>query len=213
MRFKVDASGFPGHVSLSIGFDETNFDPSSILEELSEFEPFVDGIIVTDAFTGDLLHGSDLFRMLKSRGLFVKLETDGLRPGYIGKLAYEGLVDLFSIDVLAAPGYGEKVDEFIGRQIPEYFELLSESLNYAKSADLELVYPIVPGFNDSRDEIARVSEFASDYGARLVLSSPDKFDVDSSPSLYDLYSLANYSVAETWIKTRRSGYDIVKPGF
>ncbi len=230
----LDASRYPGHLTYVLEFCGCNLKCpycyavdclksqnkpvglASVLEEIMDHQPIVDGVV----FTGGEPTQQDLFplaRALKAGGLDVKIETNGLNPSLIGKLVHNGVLDSVSVSLKAIPGDRETLKKSAGKLVRNYWSTLETTLGFARHVDLEIAYLVIPGFNDDPKNIEKASLLARRFEARLVLEeyNPEtrldpEFDYPS-PRVSYLYELADYSLVETWIKTRRGGYEFVKP--
>lgn len=81
-----------------------DLDRDSLLADLAGRASFIDGVVVTggeptlDPALGDWLAA------VKSLGLAVKLDTNGLRPDVLAELLERRLIDSLAIDLKTAPG-------------------------------------------------------------------------------------------------------------
>lgn len=74
-----------------------------VLEELAERRGFIDGVVITGGeptLAAELL---PLLRGVRTLGLLIKLDTNGLAPQVVEQVLAEGLVDLIACDLKTAP--------------------------------------------------------------------------------------------------------------
>jgi anaerobic ribonucleoside-triphosphate reductase activating protein len=118
------------------------------LEFLEERKEFLDGACITGG--EPLLHKGllEFCKMVKAKGLLVKVDTNGSMPGVLERLLHEKAVDFVSMDVKASPknyalAAGVEVDlEKIGKSISLIREL---ALGY------EFRMTVVPGIHSKED--------------------------------------------------------------
>jgi len=121
---------------------------AALLEELRERRSFIDGVVVSGGEPTLDPELPLLLREVKSLGLQVKLDTNGLAPKVLERLMAEGLLDYVALDVKTAPArYGKlhtgpvKIDA-----LPASARLLIEG-----KVEYELRTTCVPGFVEEAD--------------------------------------------------------------
>jgi pyruvate formate lyase activating enzyme len=106
------------------------------LDYVRDMEGWIDGVVISGG-EPTLDRGLPaLAAELKSRGVAVKLDTNGTRPDVIERLAAEGLIDAVSMDVKAPLDY--RYFEIAGT----VFDLSSirRSIEFLKASDLEVEF-------------------------------------------------------------------------
>lgn len=93
----------------------------------------------------------EFVRSLKSQGFKVKLDTNGSRPGILGRLLEEGLLDYIAMDVKAPP---EKYNFLTGTRVD--LEAINESIALLKNSQVtyEFRTTVVPGLLLEEDVLA-----------------------------------------------------------
>lgn len=85
-----------------------NYPVDDLIDELRSRRSFIDGVVVSGGeptVDGGLV---PFLRQVKSLGLLVKLDSNGLAPGVLEGLLWEKLVDYLAIDLKTSPErYGE----------------------------------------------------------------------------------------------------------
>lgn len=85
-----------------------NYPVEDLIDELRSRRSFIDGVVVSGGeptVDGGLV---PFLRQVKSLGLLVKLDSNGLAPGVLEGLLWEKLVDYLAIDLKTSPErYGE----------------------------------------------------------------------------------------------------------
>jgi len=77
----------------------------AVLEYVSQMEGWIDGVVISGGEPTLHPHLPSLAAEIKSRGIAVKLDTNGTRPEVIEYLAAEKLIDAVSMDVKAPLDY------------------------------------------------------------------------------------------------------------
>ena len=121
---------------------------SEILDELQNRIPFVDGVVISGGEPTLDPECINLLREIKSLGLAVKLDTNGLKPDVLKRLIDQELIDYLAFDLKTAPGrYGEL------HNAPVDLEALLRSirLTLEGKVDYEFRTTCVPGFVTEED--------------------------------------------------------------
>lgn len=131
-----------------------DLDPADLLASLAERKSFIDGVVVSG---GEPTAHSGLLPFLvqvKSLGLAVKLDTNGLRPDLLADLIARGLVDYLAIDLKTTPERYQDLHD--GAVFPEK---LVETIRLCADTAVELEYrtTCVPGWVDE-DAIVTLGE-------------------------------------------------------
>lgn len=119
-----------------------------LLDELKKRSTFIDGVVISG---GEPTLDPDcivLMREIKSLGLQIKLDTNGLRPDRLAKMFEEKLLDFVAIDLKTAPSrYGEM------HSAPVDLEALSKSIDLLLSSDVDYEFrtTCVPGMVEPAD--------------------------------------------------------------
>lgn len=119
-----------------------------LLDELKKRSTFIDGVVISG---GEPTLDPDcivLMREIKSLGLQIKLDTNGLRPDRLAKMFEEKLLDFVAIDLKTAPTrYGEM------HSAPVDLEALSKSIDLLLSSDVDYEFrtTCVPGMVEPAD--------------------------------------------------------------
>jgi pyruvate formate lyase activating enzyme len=108
---------------------------------LEKRKKVLDGVVITG---GEPTLSKDLpefIRKIKSRGLLVKLDTNGSSPGVLEKLLKEGLLDYIAMDIKAPL---DKYDDAAGVNVDK--EKIKKSINIIKNSgvDYEFRTTVVP---------------------------------------------------------------------
>lgn len=127
-----------------------------LIDEFKERRKFIDGVVVSGGeptVDRDLL---SFLREVKSLGLLVKLDTNGLAPKVLEKAMTEGLVDSVAMDLKTSPErYGELHSAPVNlNALPTSVRLIMEG-----NVDYEFRTTCVPGFVEERD-IRQIGEMA-----------------------------------------------------
>ncbi len=220
----LSASDYPGHLSLVFRFygcdleclfcssnkGEGTLTTQEIMELLDDFSFIANGVVLTggEPTLHDLMPVVDL---IKTHGYDIKLETTGMNPHVVGKLVHSRVLDSVSVSMRDVPG--SKLREFVKGLPSNYLHNVEETLRYSRNIDSELVLIIIPGVTDSPDMITKTSLIAKRNNARLILEEfiPERTKLNIKPGGVDLARLGDYSVAETWAKTRKHGYLFLHP--
>jgi pyruvate formate lyase activating enzyme len=134
--------------------DFPDLDRDALLRDLAGRKPFIDGVVISggeptlDPALGDWLAA------VKTLGLAVKLDTNGLRPDVLARLLDQGLIDALALDLKTVPWrYGELHH---GPVDPEAL-LATIRLAIAVSIPVEFRTTCAPGLVD-RAEIQALGE-------------------------------------------------------
>ncbi|MCF6239350.1 MAG: anaerobic ribonucleoside-triphosphate reductase activating protein [Candidatus Marinimicrobia bacterium] len=122
-----------------------DLDPADLLADLADRKAFIDGVVISG---GEPTINSGLLPFLeeiKSLGLEVKLDTNGMAPQLIAELIAKQLVDYLAIDLKTTP---ERYSELHSGEVPA--DKLLETLRLCADAPVELEYrtTCVPGWVD-----------------------------------------------------------------
>jgi len=122
-----------------------DLDPTELLADLATRKSFIDGIVVSGGEPTLDPALSGFLAEVKSLGLAVKLDTNGLAPQVIGELLDRRLVDYLAIDLKTVPGRYPELHT--GAVSPEK---LLETIQLCNRAQVELEYrtTCVPGWVD-----------------------------------------------------------------
>jgi pyruvate formate lyase activating enzyme len=131
-----------------------DLDPAELLADLAERKSFIDGIVVSG---GEPTLDSGLLPFLKdvkSLGLAVKLDTNGLAPQAIAELIDRQLIDFLAIDLKTTP---ERYHELHSGAVSA--DKFIETLRLCADAPVELEYrtTCVPGWVDE-DVVVKLGE-------------------------------------------------------
>jgi len=126
------------------------------LIEIIKGKKFVDAVTLTGGEPTIQPEVKELCEGLKKLKFLVKLDTNGYEPDVVKKLIKSGFLDFVSMDIKASP---EKYNELSG--ITCNLDKIKETLEILKSSDIdyELRTTIVPGLNDSKEEIKKICDF------------------------------------------------------
>ena len=132
-----------------------------VLEALKKRRTFIDGVVISG---GEPTLDSGLpefLQAVKSLGLRVKLDTNGLAPRVLSDLVARGLVDSVAVDLKTAP---ERYAELHHGAVDS--AALLETLRYCHTAPVDIEYrtTCVPGWIDE-DVLARLGALIA--GARV----------------------------------------------
>ncbi len=78
---------------------------AGVLEMVADMKGWIDGVVLSGGEPTICPDIEDLCRHIKSRGLAVKLDTNGTRPRVIQSLIRKGLIDAVAMDVKAPLDY------------------------------------------------------------------------------------------------------------
>jgi pyruvate formate lyase activating enzyme len=124
-----------------------DLDPGELLADLAARRTFIDGIVVSggEPTLDRALPG--FLAEVKSLGLAVKLDTNGLAPQVVGELVARRLVDYLAIDLKTAPGRYPELH--VAAVAPGK---LIETIELCGQAQVELEYrtTCVPGWVDEQ---------------------------------------------------------------
>lgn len=119
-----------------------------LLDELRQRGSFIDGIVVSG---GEPTLDPDLpllLREVKSLGLAVKIDSNGLVPAMLERLFAEGLVDYLALDLKTAP---ERYGELHHAPVDSATLRRSIALLLASGVAYEIRTTCVPGLVEARD--------------------------------------------------------------
>jgi len=139
-----------------------DLDREALLADLAGRAPFIDGVVVSGGEPTLDPTLADWLVAVKSLGLAVKLDTNGLRPDVLARLLGQGLVDYLAIDLKTAPGrYGEL------HRGPVDLDALAASVRLALAAPVAVEFrtTCVPGIIDAPaiHELGRLIRGASKW--------------------------------------------------
>ena len=122
-----------------------DIDIADVLFDLANRKTFIDGVVVSGGEPTLDRELSQFLKQVKSLGLYVKLDTNGLAPQVTAGLIEQGLVDYLAVDLKTTP---ERYHELHpGTVFPEH---LLETVRACAGAPVELEYrtTCVPGWVD-----------------------------------------------------------------
>jgi pyruvate formate lyase activating enzyme len=123
----------------------SDLDPADILTDLADRKAFIDGVVVSGG-EPTLYRGLPVFLAeIKSLGLAVKLDTNGLAPQILSELLDKQLIDYLAVDLKTVPNRYPELHS--GVVLPEK---VLETLRLCAKASVELEYrtTCVPGWVD-----------------------------------------------------------------
>jgi len=186
------------------------WDSSELLSEIAHVGALVDSVVFTGGeptLQKDAL--ISMCELVKSAGMYVKVQTNGSKPGVVAELITRDLVDRLGVDVKAL------FDDYAGMtgvQDPEV-DKLRETLKSAKRYGIqwEAVIPVIKGIND--DKIPEIAEQA-DAPLTVLRAFERGVIVDrkfkgSAPSRSELLKIAELCGGETHIRTKTYGEEAV----
>ncbi len=178
---KFSSRDFPGHISSTVFLGGCTFRcpfchnadlvlrPESFpvlpmdlfLSYLDSRKGWLEGVCVTGGeplLSEDL---EDLVRVVKERGLLVKIDTNGSLPGRLEKLVGEGLIDWIAMDIKAPI---ERYSEVAGVSVRG--EDIARSAEIVKGSGLKYMFrtTVVPGLL-GREDMRKIGEWLE--GAEL----------------------------------------------
>jgi pyruvate formate lyase activating enzyme len=181
---KFSSRDFPGHISSTVFFGGCTFrcpychnsqlvlEPETIQSMAPDyFLSYLDGRkgwLEAVCFTGGepLLHEDveDLIRVVRERGLLVKLDTNGSFPDRLEALLALGLIDWVAMDVKAPL---ERYREVTRSTIDLEKIVRSADLLRASSVRHTFRTTVVPGFV-GKEDVVKVGEWLSGAGSYLI---------------------------------------------
>ena len=137
-------------------------------------------------------------KKLKAAGLAVKLDTNGLNPAVIERLASQKLIDYAAVDIKTSP---EKYNGLTGTQVDFYLIKKTIELLAHFNINMEIRTTCVPGFAelDDFEQIGRVIGHVSAYYIQQFIPS-DKL-LDKEMSSLKPYSLSRLQELANCVKT------------
>lgn len=125
--------------------------PGEVLNLLIRRRSWVQAVCITGGEPSLTPGLEEFIASLKSHGFKVKLDTNGTRPGILGRLLEEGLLDYVAMDVKAPP---EKYDLLTGTRVD--LEAIKESIALIKNSRVayEFRTTVVPGLLLEEDLLA-----------------------------------------------------------
>lgn len=148
---------FCHNITLIEGDDYQEKEAAYIVEILKKHREFIDAVAITGGeptLQPDAL--KELCGRLKDINLLVKLDTNGYMPDVVKKLLENGLLDLVSVDIKAPPEKYNKLSG-IGCDLTKIKQTLGILRN--SGVDYELRTTVVPGANDSEEDIKKICDF------------------------------------------------------
>ncbi|WP_406676668.1 anaerobic ribonucleoside-triphosphate reductase activating protein [Moorella sp. ACPs] len=103
--------------------------PAEVLNLLIRRRPWIQAVCITGGEPTLAPGLKEFIGSLKSQGFKVKLDTNGSRPGILGRLLEEGLLDYVAMDVKAPP---EKYDRLTGTRVD--LKAIKESIAIIKNS-------------------------------------------------------------------------------
>lgn len=125
-----------------------DWETDALLQQLQERRRFIDGVVISGGEPTLSTQLLPVLRGVKSLGLQVKLDTNGLLPKVLEQTLAEGLVDTVAIDMKTAPHrYGEL------HRAPVDLSALPRSIavTLASGAECEFRTTCVPGLVEEAD--------------------------------------------------------------
>jgi pyruvate formate lyase activating enzyme len=124
----------------------------SLLDSLNRRRKLIEGVVVTGGEPTVHPHVLYLLRELRTLGLAIKLDTNGLRPPRLREMVKENLVDYFAMDLKTAP---MRYPAALGAPA-DAAQRLRQSVDYLRQCgvDYEFRTTCVPGFVGEEDMLA-----------------------------------------------------------
>lgn len=142
--------------------DKEFMDVDYFWQFLEEREHLLDGVVITGGeptLQDDII---DFIEDIKSRGLKVKLDTNGTRFKVIEELVNSDLIDYLALDLKSS---GERHEQITG--ISTGFDEISSTLNLMMDSQIKCEFrtTVVPGMHDGKEieKIAKLIENADKY--------------------------------------------------
>lgn len=161
----------------------------------------------------------ELCKQLKENNFFVKIDTNGSNPDIIKELVDKKLVDYIALDVKGP--LNEKYLKIINVTNRELINKIKDTINILKNSDIEyeLRSPIVPGLNDSPEDLKQHGNDVKDAEIFILEQfTPENGTLDKnfekikSPPYNELKETAKYfKNKEVRIKAREIGEETIKP--
>ena len=146
----------------------TSFSIQEILDRLSSFKGWIDGICITGG--EPTLHPNLplLIREIRRKGFLVKLDTNGTHPRVLEKLVGEREFDYVAMDV-KAPLDVVRYRRAAG--VPVNLDLILESIDILKRGNIDYQFrmTVVPGIHKPEDVQTLADQLRA--GKRLVLQN------------------------------------------
>ncbi len=145
------------NIALIEGNDYQELEITEVIEKIKKNREFIDAVAITGGEPTLQIEGlKELCKGLKSMKLLVKLDTNGYMPDMVKKLLDGKLLDFVSVDIKAS---SDKYNKLSGincdlTRVKRTLEILRDS-----GVDYELRTTIVPGANDSEEDIRKVCDF------------------------------------------------------
>ncbi len=206
------------NIALVEGNDYQELETTEVIEKIKKHKNFIDAVTITGGEPTLQIEGlKELCEGLKSMKLLVKLDTNGYRPDVVKKLLDDNLLDFVSVDIKAS---SDKYNELAGincdlTRIKHTLEVLRNS-----EVDYELRTTIVPGANDSEEDIRKVCDFIKPTKAYVLqqfrheggtldksLSNTPKME---RVKLLKLANVAKKQGLKVKIRTEEEGEEIIK---
>jgi len=133
-------------------------DTAYIINKIKKYSEFLDAVVITGgepSLQSDAL--KELCKKIKDElKLLVKIDTNATNPECVKQLVEGGLLDFVSMDLKASP---EKYKKLSG--VDANISKIKETLEFLKNSniDYEIRTTIVPGLNDSTEDIKKMCEF------------------------------------------------------
>lgn len=145
------------NINLVIGDDYQETEPSDIVEVIRKHREFIDAVVLTGGeptVQPECLE--ELCMGIKKLKLLVKLDTNGYSSESVKKLLERGLLDFVSVDIKASP---DKYSKLAGTECDLARIKDTLSILRASGIDYELRTTVVPGHNDSPEDIKAICDF------------------------------------------------------
>jgi len=141
---------------------------------LARRQGLLDGVVITGGEPTLQPDLAEFVRMVRAKGYLVKVDTNGTRPGVLGALIEEGIVDYVAMDVKAPPSKYAGICD-----VPVDLEAIGASIGLLKrgNVDYEFRTTAIPQLTES--DLLAIGQWVE--GARkLVLQQYRRPEVDAS---------------------------------
>lgn len=144
------------NVSLVIGNEYQEIEPSDLVRSIKKQKGFIDAVVLTGGEPTLQPELEELCVGIKNLKLLVKLDTNGYEPEIVKGLLGKRLLDFVSIDIKASP---KKYNKLAG--VDCNLSRIRETLDAMKTSgiDYELRTTIVPGQNDTPEDVKAICDF------------------------------------------------------
>ncbi len=137
-----------------------------VLKRIRKNREFINAVVITGGEPTLQPEGlEEVCSGLKGLKLLVKLDTNGYNPDVVEKLLKKGLLDFVSMDIKTSPRHYNKLSgiECDITRIAKTIGILRDS-----ETDYELRTTIIPGINDSVEEINEICSFIKPAGTYVL---------------------------------------------